>query len=93
MTRTLTLSLVLLVAGPTALADEPKEARTVEIEVPASVRTEIFLERSKRKTAARADRLLGRDTYARDLRGRELRKPKRYVPRTLKAKVKENGKK
>ena len=53
-----------------------------------SVRTEIYLRQEKRKTAAAADRLTGKDTYTRKLRGREVAKPKRYVPRYVKVKVK-----
>ena len=78
----------LLIAGPTALADGPEKARVLEIEVPVSVRTEIYLRQEKRKTAAAADRLTGRDTYARALEKREAAKPRRYVPRTVKVKAK-----
>ena len=79
----------LVVASPTAFANEPKLQRTLEIEVPVSVRTEIYLERSKRNTAARADALIGKSTFTRALERREAAKPRRYVPRTIKAKVRQ----
>lgn len=82
--------LVLLIFGPAALAESPEKAPVVEIVIPLSSRTEIYLARSKRKTAAAADRLMGgRNTYARALEQRELMKPRRYVPRTVKARVRE----
>ena len=77
----------LLVAGPTAFADGPESQRTLEIVVPVSVRTEIYLTRSKRVTAAKADRLVGTDTYTKRLAQRENLKPRRYVPRTVKLKT------
>ena len=88
--RSTLISLVLLIVGPASLAESPEKAPVVEIVIPVSVRTEIYLARSKRKTAAAADRLTGgRNTYARALERRELMKPKRYVPRTAKARVRE----
>ena len=79
----------LLIAAPTALADGPEKARVLEIEVPVSVRAEIYLRQEKRKTAAAADRLTGKSTYTTALQRREAAKPRRYVPRTVKAKVRE----
>ena len=79
----------LLVAGPTVFADEPKSQRTLEIEVPVSVRTEICLRESKRKTAAKADALTGNSTFTRALERREAAKPKRYIPRFVRVKAKE----
>lgn len=79
----------LVVAIPTAFADQPKSQRTLTIEVPVSVRTEIYLEQSKAKTARKADRLTGSNTFTKARERREAAKPRRYVPRTIKAKVRE----
>ena len=88
MKRVLILT-ALLVAFPTAWADDTRKAREVEIVIPVNVRTEIYLERAKRKTAAKADRLIGKDTYTRALERRAAAKPRRYIPRKVKAKVRE----
>ena len=87
--KKLTILAALLVAGSTAWAEPPEKARTLEIEVPVSVRTEIYLERSKAKTAAKADRLAGSNTFTKALERREAAKPRRYVPRYVEVKVRE----
>ena len=81
----------LFLASSFALADDPK-AKTITVEIPLEVRTEIYLTRSKRVTAAKADRLLGADTYTKRLAQRESLKPRRYVPRTITLKTKAKAK-
>ena len=86
MKRVLILT-ALLVAVPASWADDTRKALEVEIVIPVNVRTEIYLERAKRKTAAKADRLIGKDTYTRALERRAAAKPRRYIPRRVKAKI------
>ena len=81
------LAPALLLASSFALADDP--AKTVRVEIPVQVRTEIRLQRSKQATAAKADRILGGNTYSKRLAAREIAKPRRYVPRAMRLKVKE----
>ena len=87
--KTLTLVALgsLFLASSFALADDPK-AKTIKVEVPVQVRTEIYLHHAKRATAAKADRLLGGNTYSKRLLQRENMKPRSYVPRYLKLKTK-----
>ena len=82
--------LLLAVLALPALAGEPR-TKTYRIEIPVKVRAEIYLQQSKRKTAARADRLTGKDTFTNRLRDREITKPRRYIPRHVQLKVKETG--
>ena len=86
--KTLTLAALgsLFLASSFALADDP--AKTITVEVPLEVRTEIYLTRSKRVTAAKADRLVGGNTYSKRLAQRESLKPRRYVPRHIELKTK-----
>ena len=77
------LAPALLFASSFALADDPAKVKTIIVEVPVQVRTDIYLTRSKRVTAAKADRLLGTDAYGKRLAQRESMKPKHYIPRTV----------
>ena len=92
--KTLTLVALgsLFLASSFALADDPAKAKTITVEIPLEVRTEIRLQRSKRETAAKADRILGTDTYTKRLAAREAAKPRRYVPRTITLKTKAKAK-
>ena len=81
----------LLAAGPTAWADEPKSERTLEIEVPVSVRTEIYLRESKRKAAAAADRLTGGDTFTRGAGSGERRRSREGMCRVISVSKPRNG--
>ena len=80
------LAPALLLASSFALADDP--AKTVRVEIPVQVRTEIYLRQAKRETAAKADRLTGKNTYTQALARKEFAKPKRYVPRYVNVKKK-----
>ena len=86
--KTLTLAALgsLLLASSFALADDP--AKTITVEVPVQVRTEIRLREAKRVTAAKADRLVGGNTYSKRLAQRESLKPKYYIPRHIELKTK-----
>ena len=86
---TLSSALILLAATPT-LAGEP--AKTYRVEIPVQVRTEIYLERSKAKTARKADRLTGSNTFTKALERREVAKPRRYVRRYVRVRAREESK-
>ena len=92
--KTLTLAALgsLFLASSFALADDPAKAKTITVEIPLEVRTEIYLRQAKRETAAKADRILGADTYTKRLAQRESLKPRRYVPRTITLKTKAKAK-
>lgn len=77
----------MLVATP-VLADPHKKDRTYRVEIPVQIRTEIYLRESKLKTAIEADRITGKDTYTKRFIQRESIKPKRYVPRYVRVKIK-----
>ena len=83
--------LLLAVLALPTLAGEHR-TQTYRSELPLKVRTEIYLQQSKRETAARADRLIGKDTFINALRAREITKPRRYyIPRHARLKAKEIG--
>lgn len=77
-TLILPLALTVFVTIP-ALADDSKKKFTA---ADRHERTQLWLEIRKRRTAAKADRLSGSDTFARALERRRLTQPKRHYRRT-----------
>ena len=72
-----------------ALAGEPKTKNYCN-ELPPKVRAEIYLRQSKRETAARADRLTGKDTFTSRLRASKNTEPRRYytdLPLSIRTKI------
>ena len=85
--------LVALLASSIALADDPAEVKTIIVEDSGAGSHGNQARHVPRViTAAKADRLVGGNTYTKRLAQRENAKPRRYVPRIVRLKVAKEAK-